>query len=93
MAEKGKFGPHALPVSGRSISRDLGCLLALAGRYKPPTRLPSLGLPSVITRHCETAEQGSSLAACKACHSFTQAHHRVSKAENVCTEKAERLEL
>ena len=60
---------------------DIGCLLALAGQYKPPTRLPFLGLPSVITRHLETAEQGSSFASCRACHSFTQAHHRVSKAQ------------
>ena len=56
-------------------------LLALAGQYKPPTRLLFWGLPSVITRHRKTIEQGSSLASCKACHSFTQAHHRVSKAQ------------
>ena len=74
-------------------SRDLGCLLALAGRYKHPTRLPFLGLPSVIMRYRKTADQGSSLAACRVCHSFTQAHQRVSKTENVYTEKAERLEL
>ena len=55
------------------------CLLALAGQYKPPTRLPFWGLPSVIRRHCKTAEQGSSLASRRACHSFTQAHRRVSK--------------
>ena len=63
--------------------------------YKPLTSLPFLDLPSVITRHRETAEQGSSLALCRACHSFTQANHRVSKskAENMYTEKAERLEL
>ena len=59
----------------------------------PPTRLPSLGLPSVILRHRETAEQGSSLALHRVCHSFTQAHRRVSKAENVYPEKAERPEL
>ena len=32
-----------------------------------------------MTRHRETAEQGSSLASHRACHSLTQAHHRVSK--------------
>ena len=51
VTEKGKFGPHTLPISGRSPCRDTGCLLALAGRYKPLTRLPFWGLPSVITRH------------------------------------------
>ena len=67
----------------------------LAGRYKPPTRFPFLGLPSVITKHCETAEQDSSLASRRECHSFTQAHCRVSKVrqKNAYTEKAERLEL
>ena len=62
-----------LPSQGRWVSLGIGRW------YKPPTRLPFLGLPSVITRHLETAEQGSSFASCRACHSFTQAHHRVSK--------------
>ena len=92
MTEKGKFCPHASPISGCSSRRDVGCLLALAGqyKYKPLMRFPFWGLPSVITRHCETAEQGSMLASCRAYHPFTQAHHRVSKAENLFTEKAER---
>ena len=38
VTEKGKFGPHAFPISDRSPSRDLGCLLALAGQYKPMSR-------------------------------------------------------
>ena len=88
-----KFGQHALPISACSPHRDLGYFLALAGQYKPLTRLPFWGIPSVITRHHETTEQGSSFASHRACHSFTQAHQRVSKAENVYTEKAERLEL
>ena len=79
MTKQGKFTPPASPISGRPPRRDIGCLLALAGQYKPPTRLPFLELPSVITRHCKTAEQGSSLASCRACHSFTQAHRRISK--------------
>ena len=74
-----KFGPHTLPISGHSLHRDLGCLLALAGPYKPLTRLPFWGLPSVITRHLKAAEQDSSIASRRACHSFTQAHQRVSK--------------
>ena len=57
--------------------------LALASWYKPPTSLPFLGLPSVITNHHATAEQGSSLASQRACHSVTQGHHRVNKVENI----------
>ena len=90
---EGKVQSHALPISGCSPRRDIGCLFALAGHYKPLTSLPFRGLPSVITRHREITEQGSSLALFMVCHSFTQAHQRVSKAENVYTEKAERLEL
>ena len=93
VTKKGKFGLNALFISGHSLSRDLGRPLALAGWYNPPTRLPFLGLPSVIMRYRKTADQGSSLASCRACHSFTEAHRRVSKVENVYTEKAERLEL
>ena len=36
LTEKGEFSPHALPISARAKG-DIGCLLALAGRYKPPT--------------------------------------------------------
>ena len=79
-SRKVKFGPHALSISGLSPCREVGCLLALAGWYKPPTRLP-FWLPSVIMKHCQTTEQGSSLASRRACHSFTQSHHRVSKAQ------------
>ena len=94
MTKKGKVVPHALPISGCSPCRDVGCLLALVGQYKPPKRLPFLGLPPVILRHHETTEQGSSLASHMACHSFTQAHHRVSEVKGeMYTEKAERLEL
>ena len=78
MTEKGKFSPHAFPIAGCSPPRNVGCLLALVGRYKPLTRLP-FWLPSVIMRHRETTEQGSSLASCRVCHSFTQAHRRVSR--------------
>ena len=62
VTEKGMFGPHASPFSGRFPRRNVGCLLALASQYKPPTTLPFLGLPSVIIRHHETTEQGSMLA-------------------------------
>ena len=56
VTEKGKFGPHASPISGRSSRRDIGRLLALASQYKPLTKLPIWGQPSVISRHLETAE-------------------------------------
>ena len=59
MTEKGEFGPHASLISGCSSHRDIGCLLALASRYKPLTELPILEQPLVITRHPETVEQGS----------------------------------
>ena len=72
--------------------RDVG-YLGIGRLNKTPIRLPFLGLPSVMMRYRKTAEQSSSLASCRACHSFTQAHRRVSKVENVYTEKAERLEL
>ena len=36
LTEKGEFSPHALPISARAKG-DIGCLLALAGRYKPHT--------------------------------------------------------
>ena len=97
--KKEKFSLHALPISGCSSRRDLGCLLSLAGRFKPPTRLFFWGLPSVIMRHCKTAEQGSMLISysfwCVSfiLHPHRQAHHIVSKTENVYTEKADRLEL
>ena len=35
LTEKGEFGPHALPIS--VPEGDIGCLLALAGRYNAPT--------------------------------------------------------
>ena len=69
MTEKGKFSPHALPISGHSPRRDIGCILELAGRYKPLTRL-TLGLPSVIMNHHETTKQGLMLASWPITHFF-----------------------
>ena len=37
LTEKGEFSPHALLVSPSVPEGDIGCLLALAGWYKPPT--------------------------------------------------------
>ena len=42
-----------------------------------PNKAPLFG--TVITKHHETTEQGSSLVLCRVCYSFTQAHCRVSK--------------
>ena len=81
LTEKGELSPHVLPISGCSLHRDAWCLMALAGQYKPLRGLPFWGLPSVIMRHLETADQGSSFALLKVCHSFTQAYHRVSKVQ------------
>ena len=36
LTEKGEFGPHTSPISALSKG-GIGCLLALAGWYKPPT--------------------------------------------------------
>ena len=81
LTKKGKFSPQASPTSGHSPRKDVGYLLALAGGYKPPTRLPFWGLPSVIMRHHEVTEQGSSLASHRVCHSYTLAHWRVSQVQ------------
>ena len=83
LTKKGKFSPQASPTSGHSPRKDVGYLLALAGGYKPPTRLPFWGLPSVIMRHHEVTEQGSSPASHRVCHSFMQAHGRVSRFSSV----------
>ena len=37
LTEKGEFGPHTLPISGQFPTRDIGCLLALAGQYNALT--------------------------------------------------------
>ena len=37
LTKRGEFGPQALPISGQFPKGDIGCLLALAGQYKPPT--------------------------------------------------------
>ena len=43
MTMRGKFSSHALPISGHSTYRDTGCLLALAGWYKPPSKASLFG--------------------------------------------------
>ena len=54
---------------------DIGCLLALAGWYKPPTGFCHKLYEITVE------PQSRVLASCRACHSFTQAHRRVSKAQ------------
>ena len=88
---KVKFSPHASSVSGRSPYRDVGCLLALAGRCGFLTRLPFGGLPSVIMRHHKTAEQAPHLFCTgHVIHSHEHTVQFQCKEENVWTEKAER---
>ena len=64
-----------------------------------PWQAPLWGLPSFTMRHHRTAELGSNLASHLLCaplafdHSLTQAHHRVSKAENVFTRRTKQTEL
>ena len=59
-----------------SVSKgNIGCLLALAGRYKPPKGFCHKLYEVTVE------PQSRVLASCRACHSFTQAHCRVSKAQ------------
>ena len=75
-------------------SQDLCCLLALTDPYKPLTMLPFGGcLQSLWGPVKPQSRAHHLLPLCKVCHSFTQTHWRVSKAEKLYTEKAERLEL
>ena len=69
-----------------SVSKgDIGCLLALAGRYKSPTGF--CHKPYAIT-------VGSSLASRRGFHSFTQAYHRVSKVQQkMCLLGEQELQL
>ena len=78
MTEKGKFSPHALPISGLSPPRGVGCL-GIGRSAQTPDKASLLGAAFSLMRHHKTAEQGSSLASRRVCHSFTQIHHRVSK--------------
>ena len=82
LTEKGKFGPHASPISGRSLCRDIGCLLALAGWYKPLIRLAFGGCLQSLwgTEKPQSRAQRSLRAGCVIhCHPFTRAYHSVSK--------------
>ena len=56
---------------------DIECLLASAGRYKSLTGF----CHKLYEVTWGTTDLGSSLASCRACHSFTQAHCRVSKVQ------------
>ena len=62
-----------LPLQGCWVSLGIDRLV------KNPIKLPFSRLPSVVMRLHETAEQGSVLTLHRLCHSFTQAHERVSK--------------
>ena len=86
LTKKGEFGPHALPISGRFPKETLGVSWPWQVGRNPQQ-------VSAISRmnHRGTAEQGSSLASCRACHSFTQAHRRVSKVQQkMCSQGEQR---
>ena len=74
LTEKGEFGPHALPISGWSLKETLG-----DSWHWQVSIIPWQIFAISRMRLRETAEQGSSLALCSVCHSFTQARCRVSK--------------
>ena len=76
-----------LPSQGYWVSLGIG------RSVQTPDKASFLGAVFSHYEACKTTEQGSSLVSCRACHSFTQAHWRVSKAENVYTDKAKRLQL
>ena len=76
LTEKGEFSPHVLPISGRFPKETLGASWHWQVGITP-WKVSAIS----VWDHCGTAEQGSLLASCKACHSFTQAHRRVSKAQ------------
>ena len=88
VTEKGGFSPHASPVSGCPPRRDVRCLLALAGGYKPPTRLRFSGLSSVIMRH--QRPQGRAHHLLRAARAIrSQKHPEKPVKQSACTEDAE----
>ena len=94
MTKKGKFTPHASPISGRPPRRDIGCLLALAGRYEP--RQGSL-LRAAFSHDEALRNRRAGLITCfmqgmSSIHRSTL-ERQLSKAENAYTEEAEGLEL
>ena len=76
LTEKGGFGPHTLPISGQFPKETLGASWHWQVGITP-WKVSAIS----VWDHCGTAEQGSLLGSCRACHSFTQAHRRVSKAQ------------
>ena len=75
LTEKGEFSPHALPISGQFLKETLGASWHWQVGIMPRQ-------VSAISRmrspwNCRAGP----LASRRACHSFTQAHRRVSKAQ------------
>ena len=77
LTEKGEFGPHILPISGQSLKETLGA----CWHWQVGINTRQVSVISCIWGHPGTAEQGSTLGPHRACHSFTQAHYRVSKVQ------------
>ena len=86
LTEKGGFGPQALPISGRFPKETLG-----ASWHWQVGITPRQVSAITLWDHHGTTEQGSLLASRRACHSFTQAHGRVSKAQQkICSLREQR---
>ena len=76
LTEKAEFSPHALPISDQFPKETL-----VASWHWQISINPRQVFAISLIRSPGTTEQGSSLASCRAFHSFTQAHHRVSKVQ------------
>ena len=88
VTEKGKFSPHAFPISGRSLAGTLGVSWHWQVGINTQQGSPFLG--------CLQSWWGTAKLQSRAHHLLRAGHvihRRVSKVENVYTEKAERLEL
>ena len=75
LTKKGEFGPHALPISGRFPKETLGASWHWQVGITPRQVSARSRMRSPWNR------RAGPLASRRACHSFTQAHGRVSKAQ------------
>ena len=81
LIEKGEFGPHALPISGRFLKETLGASWHWQVGITPRQVSALSHMRSPWNSWDHQAKKGSLLASRRACHSLTQAHRRVSKAQ------------
>ena len=94
VTKKGKFSPHASPISGRPPRRDVGCLLALAGRYEPRqgSLLRAAFSHDEAPRNCRAGLITCFVQGVSSIHRSTL-ERQLSKAENAYAEEAKGLEL